>query len=164
KLVNEINTGTYCFDNEALFKALDKVDNDNAQGEYYLHDVIEILKAEGEKVTAYTTEDEDETMGVNDRVALANEEIVMKKRLNEHQLRNGVTMIDPDTTYNGPKVSMEPDVTIYPGTMILGETTIGTGNIIGANCEIENCTIGNDNVIRQSEIGRASCRERERIR
>lgn len=152
KLVNEINTGTYCFDNEALFKALDKVDNDNAQGEYYLPDVIEILKAEGEKVTAFTTEDEDETMGVNDRVALANAEKVMRKRLNEYHLRNGVTMIDPDTTYIGPKVSMEPDVTIYPGTMILGETTIGTGNIIGANCEIENCTIGNDNVIRQSVV------------
>lgn len=152
RLVNEINTGTYCFDNEALFKALDKVDNDNAQGEYYLPDVIEILKAEGEKVTAFTTKDEEETMGVNDRVALANAEKVMRKRLNEHHLRNGVTMIDPDTTYIGPKVIIEQDVTIYPGTMILGETTIGTGNLIGANCEIEDCTIGNDNVIRQSIV------------
>src|SRR5699024_11996556 len=91
-------------------------------------------------------------MGVNDRVALANAEKVMRKRLNEHHLRNGVTMIDPDTTYIGPKVSMEPDVTIYPGTMILGETTIGTGHIIGANCEIEKCTIGDDNVIRKSVV------------
>ncbi len=152
KLVNEINTGTYCFDNEALFKALDKVDNDNAQGEYYLPDVIEILKAAGEKVTAFTTTDEEETIGINDRVALANAEKVMKKRLNEHHLRNGVTLIDPEATYIGPNVTIEQDVTIYPGTMILGETTIGTGNIIGANCEIENCTIGNDNEIRQSVV------------
>src|SRR5699024_473836 len=91
-------------------------------------------------------------MGVNDRVALANAEKVMRKRLNEYHLRNGVTMIDPDTTYIGPKVSMEPDVTIYPGTMNLVETTIGTGNIIGEYFEIDNCTFENDNVIRQSVV------------
>src|SRR5699024_5896407 len=97
-------------------------------------------------------EDEKETIGINDRVALANAEKVMKKRLNEYHLRNGVTMIDPETTYIGPKVTIEQDVTIYPGTMILGETTIGKGNLIGTNCEIENCKIGNDNVIIQSVV------------
>src|SRR5699024_12002747 len=75
-----------------------------------------------------------------------------QQRLDKHQLRNGERLSGTDSTNSGPKVSMEPDVTIYPGTMILGETTIGTGNIIGANCEIENCTIGNDNVIRQSVV------------
>lgn len=152
KRVNEINTGTYCFDNEALFAALAKVDNNNSQQEYYLPDVIEILKAEGEKVTAFMTENEDETIGINDRVALANAEKVMRTRVNENHLRNGVTIIDPDTTYIGPEVTIEQDVTIQPGTMILGETTIGTGTFIGANSEIENCIIGNDSVIRQSVV------------
>lgn len=152
KRVNEINTGTYCFDNEALFAALAKVDNNNSQQEYYLPDVIEILKAEGEKVTAFMTENEDETIGINDRVALANAEKVMRTRVNENHLRNGVTIIDPDTTYIGPEVTIEQDVTIQPGTTILGETTIGTGTFIGANSEIENCIIGNDSVIRQSVV------------
>jgi len=152
KLVNEINTGTYCFDNEALFAALQKVDNNNAQQEYYLPDVIEILKAEGEKVVAYTTDNEDETMGINDRVALANAEKVMKKRLNEQHLRNGVSIIDPDATYIGPDVIIEQDAVIQPGTMITGETTIGSGAFIGAHSEIENCTVGKDSVIRQSVV------------
>ena len=152
KLVNEINTGTYCFDNEALFAALDKVDNKNAQQEYYLPDVIEILKAAGEKIVAYRTDNEGETMGINDRVALANAEKVMKNRLNEQHLRNGVTMIDPATTYIGPDVVIEQDVIIQPGTMILGETTIGSGTLIGPHTEIENCVIGKDSVIRQSVV------------
>ena len=152
KRVNEINTGTYCFDNEALFAALTKVDNNNAQQEYYLPDVIEILKAQGEKVAAFMTENEDETIGINDRIALANAEKVMRTRLNEQHLRNGVTIIDPDTTYIGPEVTIEQDVTIQPGTMILGETRIGEGTLIGSNSEIDNCIIGNDSVIRQSVV------------
>ena len=78
--VTEINTGTYCFDNEALFATLKKVSNDNVQGEYYLPDVIEILKSEGEIVTAYQTSDFEETLGVNDRIALAEAEKIMRKR------------------------------------------------------------------------------------
>ena len=152
KLVDEINTGTYCFDNEALFAALERVGNDNAQGEYYLPDVIEILKAEGEKVAAFITEDQSETIGINDRVALANAEKVMKRRLNEFHLRNGVTIVDPDATYIGPHVTIEQDVTIEPGTMITGDTTIGSGTHIGLNSEIDYCEIGKDNVIRQSVL------------
>jgi len=152
KNVKEINTGTYCFDNEALFAALKQVDNNNAQGEYYLPDVIEILKAQGEKVAAFKTDDETETIGINDRVALANAGKVMKNRLNEQHLRNGVTIEDPDHTYIGPNVVIEQDVIIEPGTMITGETTIGAGTFIGANCEIANCIIGKDNVIRQSVV------------
>src|SRR5690625_1575151 len=152
KNVKEINTGTYCFDNEALFAALKQVDNNNAQGEYYLPDVIEILKAQGEKVAAFKTDDETETIGINDRVALANAGKVMKNRLNVQHLRNGVTIEDPDHTYIGPNVVIEQDVIIEPGTMITGETTIGAGTFIGANCEIDNCTIGKDNVIRQSVV------------
>src|SRR5699024_9142434 len=81
--VNEINTGTYCFDNQTLFQSLQEVSNNNAQGEYYLPDVMEIIRNQGQKISAYLTPDNEETLGINDRVALANAEKVMKKRVNE---------------------------------------------------------------------------------
>lgn len=152
KLVKEINTGTYCFDNEALFQALKKVNNNNAQQEYYLPDVIEILKEQGEKVSAYVTEDREETIGVNDRVALVEAEKIMKRRINESHLRNGVTIVDPDNTYIGPDVKIAQDVIIYPGTMIKGATEIDSDAIIGPHTEIENCSIGKGTVIRQSVV------------
>ena len=95
RLEKEINTGTYCFDNKALFEALKLVNNDNAQGEYYLPDVIEILKQKGEIVAAYVCEDFDETLGVNDRIALSQAEEIMRERINEKHMANGVTIINP---------------------------------------------------------------------
>ncbi|HZW67759.1 MAG TPA: bifunctional UDP-N-acetylglucosamine diphosphorylase/glucosamine-1-phosphate N-acetyltransferase GlmU [Pseudogracilibacillus sp.] len=150
--VNEINTGTYCFDNALLFDVLKQVDNDNAQGEYYLPDVIEILQKQGEKVSAYVTEDEEETIGINDRVALAEAEQIMKKRINEKHLLNGVTIIDPNHTYIGPQVTIEQDAVIYPGSVIAGKTHIGADSIIGPHSEIKDSTIGNDSSVRQSTI------------
>ena len=96
--VQEINTGTYCFDNKLLFEALNEVGNDNAQGEYYLPDVIEILKNKGEIVGAYQMEHEAESLGVNDRVALAEATRLMRARINEKHMRNGVTFMDPQST------------------------------------------------------------------
>ena len=98
RLITEINTGTYCFDNTALFEALNHVTNDNVQGEYYLPDVIEILKNQNKIVSAFKTADFDETLGVNDRVALSQAEKIMKMRINEQHMRNGVTIIDPMQT------------------------------------------------------------------
>ena len=152
RLVKEINTGTDCFDNEALFQALKKVNNDNAQQEYYLPDVIEILKQQGEKISAYITEDSEETIGINDRVALAEAENIMKQRINETHLRNGVTLIDPNNTYIGPDVEIAQDVIIYHGTIIKGMTHIASDAIIGPNSEIENSSIGEQTVIRQSVV------------
>ncbi|MEI3613959.1 bifunctional UDP-N-acetylglucosamine diphosphorylase/glucosamine-1-phosphate N-acetyltransferase GlmU [Pseudogracilibacillus sp. SO30301A] len=152
KKVKEINTGTYCFDNEALFSALKKVNNDNAQQEYYLPDVIEILKSQNEKVSAFITEDDKETIGINDRIALSHAENIMKIRINEMHLKNGVTIMDPTNTYIDPNVTIEPDVVVYPGSMLMGDTHIGTNTIIGPNTEIENCTIGQDTVIKQSVL------------
>ncbi len=152
KTVKEINTGTYCFDNEALFSALKKVNNDNAQQEYYLPDVIEILKSQNEKVSAFITEDDKETIGINDRIALSHAENIMKIRINEKHLKNGVTIMDPNNTYIGPDVTIEQDVVVYPGSMLMGDTHIETNTIIGPNTEIENCTIGQDTVIKQSVL------------
>src|SRR5690625_1497127 len=101
-LIDEINTGTFCFDNKALFAALKQVSNDNAQGEYYLPDVIEILKKQSERVSAFLTPEFEETLGINDRVQLAHAEKVMKRRINEKHMRNGITIVDPDNTYIGP--------------------------------------------------------------
>ncbi|WP_428910331.1 bifunctional UDP-N-acetylglucosamine diphosphorylase/glucosamine-1-phosphate N-acetyltransferase GlmU [Niallia sp. Krafla_26] len=150
KLISEINTGTYCFDNQALFQALNHVTNENAQGEYYLPDVIEILKNEGKVVTAFKTADFSETLGVNDRVALAEAEQIMKKRINEQHMRNGVTLVDPLSTYIGADVEIGSDTIIYPGTVLSGQTTIGSDCEIGPNSEIKDCKIGDATVIKHS--------------
>ncbi|MFC4558553.1 bifunctional UDP-N-acetylglucosamine diphosphorylase/glucosamine-1-phosphate N-acetyltransferase GlmU [Virgibacillus kekensis] len=149
-LVEEINTGTYCFDNKALFSALQQVSNDNAQGEYYLPDVIGILRNKGEKISASVTGDFEETLGVNDRVALAQAEMTLKKRINEQHMRNGVTILDPTNTYIGPDVRIEQDVLIHPGTIIKGESVIKTDAEIGPHTEIVDCSVGEATVIRQS--------------
>ncbi|SES23001.1 bifunctional UDP-N-acetylglucosamine pyrophosphorylase / Glucosamine-1-phosphate N-acetyltransferase [Gracilibacillus ureilyticus] len=150
KLIKEINTGTYCFDNELLFKALKQVSNDNAQGEYYLPDVIEIAQQQQEKVAAFQTENFHETIGVNDRVALSQAETLMKQRINEYHMRNGVTMVDPDNTYIAPGVEIGSDVVIYPGCVINGETTIEEDAQIGPNSEITDCHIGAHTKVKHS--------------
>lgn len=152
KLVNEINTGTYCFDNKFLFEALKQVDNNNAQNEYYLPDVIEILQKQGETVSAYVTEDAEETIGINDRLALVEAANIMKHRINKGHLLSGVTIVDPDHTYIGPEVVIEQDAIIYPGTTILGKSYIGENAVIGPNSEIIDSTIGNSSTVRQSTV------------
>ncbi|WP_409303639.1 bifunctional UDP-N-acetylglucosamine diphosphorylase/glucosamine-1-phosphate N-acetyltransferase GlmU [Peribacillus sp. SCS-155] len=148
--VTEINTGTYCFDNKALFSALQNVSNENAQGEYYLPDVIEILKSAGHIVTASRTEDFEETLGVNDRVALSQAEAILKKRINEMHMRNGVTIIDPSNTYIETGVTIGRDTVIHPGSIIKGESIIGEDCVIGPHTEIKNCEIGNSSTVRHS--------------
>jgi bifunctional UDP-N-acetylglucosamine pyrophosphorylase/glucosamine-1-phosphate N-acetyltransferase len=148
--ITEINTGTYCFDNQELFRALSNVSNDNVQGEYYLPDVIEILKKEGKIVSAYQTASFDETLGVNDRIALSQAEKIMKQRINKEHMRNGVSLIDPDHTYISAEAVIGRDTVIYPGTMILGETVIGENCIIGPNTEIKDCNVQNETTIRHS--------------
>lgn len=152
KKVQEINTGTYCFDNKSLFEALSSVNNDNSQGEYYLPDVIEILQKKGDIVAAYQTPSFDETLGVNDRVALSQAERTMKRRINEGHMRNGVTLIDPEQTYISADAVIGRDTVLYPGTIISGATVIGENNIIGPNSEIKDSKIENGNTIKQSVV------------
>ncbi|MCT4786945.1 bifunctional UDP-N-acetylglucosamine diphosphorylase/glucosamine-1-phosphate N-acetyltransferase GlmU [Exiguobacterium aestuarii] len=150
--INEINTGTYVFDNELLFDALKQVGNNNAQGEYYLPDVISIAKEAGEVVAAHTAPTFDETIGVNDRVALSQAEAIMRKRTNERLMREGVTFMDPASTYISPDVVIGSDTVIYPGTVILGKTTIGSECVIGPNSDIRNSVIEDHAVVRQSVV------------
>ncbi|RWR07188.1 bifunctional UDP-N-acetylglucosamine diphosphorylase/glucosamine-1-phosphate N-acetyltransferase GlmU [Siminovitchia fortis] len=154
--VKEINTGTYCFDNEALFEALDNVSNENAQGEYYLPDVIEILKARRELVTAYMTEDFEETLGVNDRIALAEAERIMRTRINREHMKNGVTITDPANTYIDSDVIIGSDTVILPGTVIQGKSKIGEGCKIGPNTEVNNCEISHNTIVQQSVLSDSS--------
>ncbi|MEF2097882.1 bifunctional UDP-N-acetylglucosamine diphosphorylase/glucosamine-1-phosphate N-acetyltransferase GlmU [Bacillus sp. CFBP9009] len=156
RYVKEINTGTYCFDNQALFSALKKVSNENVQGEYYLPDVIEILKEEGEVVTAFQSSDFEETLGVNDRVALSQAEQVLRKRINETHMRNGVTIIDPLTTFIEADVQIGQDTVINPGSFIKGKSIIGQDCLIGPNSEISNCEIGDGTEVLQSVVHESS--------
>ncbi|WP_027410131.1 bifunctional UDP-N-acetylglucosamine diphosphorylase/glucosamine-1-phosphate N-acetyltransferase GlmU [Anoxybacteroides tepidamans] len=150
RMIKEINTGTYCFDNKALFEALTNVSNDNAQGEYYLTDVIEILKTKGEIVSAYQAPSFEETIGINDRLALSQAEKIMRRRINYSHMMNGVTIIDPEHTYISPEAEIGRDTVIYPGTVIEGKTIIGDDCIIGPHSEIKNCVIGSGTTIRHS--------------
>lgn len=150
--VQEINTGTYCFDNRKLFAALAEVKSDNSQGEYYLTDVIGIFKQAGELVQAYCTTDLAEAIGVNDRVALAEAEGFMRKRINHKHLLEGVTLIDPASTYIESDVRIGSDTIIYPGTVLRGSTIIGEDCVIGPNADIDNSTIGNGVSIKYSVV------------
>lgn len=153
--VKEINTGTYVFDNKALFDALANVGNDNVQGEYYLPDVIEILQTRGETVSAHIAPDFNETMGVNDRVALSEAEKWMKRRINRHWMTQGVSMTDPEQTYISSDAVIGADTVIEPGSMIKGSVTIGSGCVIGPHTVVEESAIADNSVIRQSTVNRS---------
>lgn len=148
--VREINTGTYCFDNRKLFQALELVTNRNAQGEYYLTDVIGILQRQGETVAASVTSDNAEAIGVNDRVALGEAERFMRLRINARHQLNGVTLIDPSQTYIGADVSIGADTIIYPGTVLSGRTTIGSDCEIGPSADLRDTVVGGESTIRHT--------------
>lgn len=150
--IQEINTGTYCFDNESLFEALEKIGTNNAQGEYYLTDIIEILKKEGKIVAAYKTNDFNESLGVNDRIALAQAEKIMRERINRQHMINGVSFIDPQATYIDAGVEIGAETLIEPGVQLKGNTKIGANCVITANSCIVDSTIEDGVEIKSSVI------------
>ena len=155
--VKEVNSGMYCFEIESLVECLDNLSNNNSQGEYYLTDVIGMLKEKNEKVGALVINHE-ETLGVNSRVQLAEVEAILRKRINNKHLENGVTIIDPNTTYIGIDVEIGQDTIIYPGNVLEGNTVIGKNCMLYPNSRINNSVIGEDveiqsSVILESEIG-----------
>lgn len=155
--INEMNSGIYCFDIELLVEALEKLNNNNEQGEYYLTDVIEILKSKNKKVGAVITEFE-ETIGVNSRVQLAQAEEILRNRINLKHMENGVTLIDPKTTYIGIDVEIGKDTIIYPNNILEGNTKVGNNCLIYQNSRVENSIIGDEvdiqaSVILDSRIG-----------
>lgn len=150
--ITEMNTGEYCFDNQALFDALSKVTNQNAQNEYYLTDVIGIMNEQGLKVDAFKIDDFNEVGGINDRVALAEATQILRDRINKEHLLNGVNIVDPANTYIGRDVVIGIDTTIEPGCIIKGKTVIGNNCHIGPYCEFTNMEIKDDVVIKFSVL------------
>ncbi len=140
--IKEINSGMYVFRSKELLQSLDKIKNDNAQGEYYLTDVLEILNSMGKKVGAFTAPDPNEILGVNDRVQLAEAEKIMRRRINEKFMRAGVTIKDPDNTYICADAIIGIDTVIYPGAVIEGKCVIGENVYIGHECFLQNAVIG----------------------
>ncbi|MBQ6006412.1 MAG: bifunctional UDP-N-acetylglucosamine diphosphorylase/glucosamine-1-phosphate N-acetyltransferase GlmU [Selenomonadaceae bacterium] len=143
KKILEVNAGVYCFDVKKLFSALEKVGNDNSQGEYYLPDVLTILKSAGEKIGAFTAQYADETLGINSRVQLAAADKVFRMKKNHELLDAGVTIIDPNTTFIDYDVQIGQDTIIYPNTYIEGNTVIGEDCAIGPDVRFTNMKVGN---------------------
>jgi len=141
--IKELNVGGYCFDSNWLWDALHRIPKNPQKGEYYLTDTVELASNDGLPVQATRMDDVEETIGINTRVHLAEVETAMRHRINEQHMVNGVTMIDPASTYIEASVRIGRDTVIMPNTYLHGKTEIGEGNIIGPNSIIRDTKIGN---------------------
>lgn len=142
--IDEINSGVYIFKIDELRSALTKITSSNSQGEEYLTDVIKIMGESGKKVTAMTVADETEIFGINDRSQLALCGALMRDRINEALMREGVSIIDPMSTWIDLSVEIAPDVTIYPQSSLFGSTIIETGAQIGPRTTLIDTEVGQD--------------------
>jgi len=138
----EANMGVYAFDGALLRAALDRLTSENAQGEEYLTDVLRILARDGQAVDALPVEDYRELLGVNDRVELAQARRLFRDRLVTHWMREGVTVVDPQTTWMGVGVTLEPDAVIHQNTQLHGRTHIARGAEVGPNCTLRDTLVG----------------------
>ena len=144
--VNEVCTSIYAFRRDLLGPALRKLTTDNAQGEYYLTDVISVLGAMGHRIGCVQAP-AGETQGVNDRWQLALAERELRARTNRAWLLNGVTMLDPRQTFVDVTVDIGQDVTLYPGTILQGSTVVGDGAEIGPDTRLVDCAVGSGAVV-----------------
>lgn len=145
KAIKEINTGIYCMECPLMFDVLATLTNDNAQGEYYLTDVLEKLNQADQKVGGVITEDSDMVMGINSRKQLSVAEGVMRQRILDKLMDSGVTIMDPASTFIEGSVKIGRDTIIYPYTWLEGSTEIGEDCEIGPNARFTNVKVGNDN-------------------
>ena len=141
RFIFEINSGVYAFDSAKLVSAIGEITDSNSQGELYLTDVIGILKKADESIAAILLEDFTEILGVNDRVQLAESAALLRDRINDQWMREGVTIIDPTTTWIDATAKLSPDVVVHPGSAILGLTTIATGAVIGPRTTLTDCVV-----------------------
>ena len=157
-VIHEVNTSIYCFRRGVLAPALRRLSPENAQGEYYLSDIVEVLADAGYPVISMVAGDAMETAGVNDRAQLAVAEAELRARTNERWMRRGVTMVDPEHTYIDAGVELAPDVTLFPGTILRGATVVGSGAEIGPYSHLVDTVVGERAVVdytvaRQATIG-----------
>jgi len=139
--IREVNAGTYAFDGSALAQALDEIDNDNAQGEYYLGDVLPLLRKRG-TIAAYRSSDDGVSLGVNDRADLARVTGEARLRIVESHMKAGVTVVDPSSTWIEADVEIAADATIEPGCFLRGTTEIGAGTVVGPSTTLIDTRLG----------------------
>ncbi len=156
--ISEVNTGTYCFDKEKLFLALKEVKCENVQKEFYLTDVIEILKRKKEKVAVLLARDEKEVLGVNSRSQLVEVDKILREKINNKWMESGVTIIDPVLTFISSEVLIGKDTIVYPLVFLEGKTTIGENCLIGPSTRLIDVKVGNGSeitysVAKECEIG-----------
>jgi bifunctional UDP-N-acetylglucosamine pyrophosphorylase/glucosamine-1-phosphate N-acetyltransferase len=162
-LVDEINTSVYCFRRDLLGPALRRLSPDNAQGEYYLTDVVTVLSSAGYPVDSVVLPDPAEASGVNDRAQLAFAEAELRARTNRRWLLAGVTMIDPARTYIDVTVELSADVTLFPGAMLQGRTVVGQGSEIGPDTRLVDCVVGPGAVVEHAVAHDAEIGEGARV-
>lgn len=156
--IDEVNTGIYVFRRGLLAPALRRIAPDNNQDELYLTDVVAVLAGAGHPVVSLAAIDPGETRGVNDRLQLSVAEAELRRRTNERWMRAGVTIVDPAATYIDARVTLAEDVTLFPGTMLRGATSVGTGSEIGPGCRLTDTAVGErvricESVASLAEIG-----------
>ncbi len=157
--VREINSGVYVFDLAPLFAALARLQSANAQGEYYLPDLVDIHRRDGRAVVAVPLADADEIRGINTRAELAEVARILRARINGAHMAAGVTMVDPSTAYIGPDVRIGQDTILHPGVILDGATAIGAGCEVHGGARISDSTLGegvtvlNHSVVEHAQVG-----------
>ena len=147
KQIAHANAGMYCVEGEELSEALKTLKSDNAQGEYYLTDIIGFFHSTGRTANAFISNDPAIMMGVNDRKQLAEANTILRNLINKRHMLDGVTIVDPRNTYIGPRVEIGIDTIIEPGTHLVGNTKIGKNSVIGPNTRLTDVTIGDNTKI-----------------
>ncbi len=151
-LIQEVTTGIYCIKNKLLFEYLPKIKHNDVHNCYDLSSLVELLYKDGHSIQSVRAENPIEVMGINDRIQLSVANEVLREQINYKHMLNGVTMIDPKSTYIGMDVEIEADAVIYPNCHIRGKSIIRTETIIYANCWIENSIIGSNCKVMDSRI------------
>ena len=152
RAVEEMNAGVYAYDEAALRESLEHLGNENAQNEYYLTDTVGYLTGAGRRVLAVEAPDHRDVLGVNDRIELARARREMNERLCRAYMAQGVTIIDPNTTYVEPELAFGRDTIVYPNTTLARLSEIGEGCVIGPGVRLSNATIGAFSEVRESVI------------
>jgi bifunctional UDP-N-acetylglucosamine pyrophosphorylase/glucosamine-1-phosphate N-acetyltransferase len=142
RAIKELNVGAYCFKADWLWDALHRIEKNPKKGEYYLTDIVEVAAREGLPVQAVVLDDFIETIGINTRVHLSEAEAALRMRINREHMLNGVSMMDPASTYIEAGVQIGRDTTVLPNTYLHGRTVIGERNVIGPNTIIRDTNIG----------------------
>jgi bifunctional UDP-N-acetylglucosamine pyrophosphorylase/glucosamine-1-phosphate N-acetyltransferase len=155
-LIDEVNTGVYVFDGQALLDALPRLTSDNAQGELYLPQALDLLRADGKSVSAHVVDEPGLVLGVNDRVALAHVRELAQRAIHERHMRAGVTIVDPQSTQIDVDVTIGQDARIEPGTQLRGATAVGSNATVGPHATVIDSHIGERATVRMSWLQEAT--------